>query len=684
MTSVFSIPPLLSIAGSIAAVLAASTSALAQAPAPPIEKSDDPIDVRVEGDRGGAPRASRDPGVASYVVRGEDLKRPGATAVEVIAASPGVEPSRSGAGSDFATVSIRGAPSAQLPVYLAGIRLNDDVTGAADLSTIPLFFLDRIEVYRGNAPSDADRLGIGGALFFEPRLPRGTHVGVTAGAGSFGELSFGAFASLGDDRAGALFSMSRQSAVNDFTFTDDGNTEGPTDDRVRKRTNGDATTYDAWAVGRAALPGGGRLVLLANAFAREQGIVGATYSMASAARSATQREIAGASVRLPCAAPRSAGDDGMDRCSIEIGSSAIAARRDIHDPLRELSFSGARVSVSGERWEESVRVRARVGDRWRLGAGVFAGVDRLGVDIANGLQTRAARLSVTGSADVAYRPVDRLELFALGAGECHSALEVAGAGVCALGGPAGRAGLRIMAPLGFEVLASGGSYVRVPALGELHGLSGTVLGNPDLVPERGYTAEAGVRWGGSSASGAVRGYVDVTGFARFVEDLIVYRRSGSATITPFNVTDARVLGVEAAAGIDLVRHVRVQVSVTGQDPRNVTAGQPAGASLLPYHAAVTGASLVEVYTDPSAALSFVNRLSLVGRFLFRSERYADPSQNNYLREQRDLGLDAAASLFRGRLGLRLGASNLLDITNQDLLGFPQAGRAFHGALDATW
>ncbi len=690
MPSVSSIPPSLFAAGSFAAVLAASASALAQAPALPIEKTDAPIDVRVDGERGGAPRASRDAGVASYVVRGEELKRPGATAVDAIAASPGVEPSRSGAGSDFATISIRGAPSAQLPVYLAGIRLNDDVTGAADLSTIPLFFLDRIEIYRGNAPADADRLGIGGAVFFEPKLPRGTHAGVMAGAGSFGELTFGAYGSLGDERAGALFSVSRQSATNDYRFTDDGNTDGDADDRVRQRKNGDATTYDAWAVGRVALSGGGRLVILANAFAREQGIVGATYSLASAARSATQREIAAVSARLPCSARRRAGDDAMDRCSIEIGSSAIAARRDIHDPLGELGFGSTRVTVSGDRWEESARLRARVGERWRVGAGVFAGVDRLGVDIAKGLSTRAARLSVTGSVDVAYRPFERLELFALGAGECHSAIgstgaaEGAGTGACALGGPAGRAGLRITAPLGFEVLASAGSYVRVPALGEMYGLSGTVLGNPALVPERGYAAEAGVRWGGASASGDVRGYVDATGFARLVEDLIVYRRSGSATITPFNVADARVLGAELAAGIELFHHARAQLSLTVQDPRNVTAGQPAAATLLPYHAALTGSSVVEVYTDPSRSVPFVNRLSLGARLLYRSFRYADPGQQVFLREQRDLGLDAAASILRSRLALRLGVSNLLDVTNQDLLGFPQAGRAFHGALDATW
>src|SRR5262249_18340338 len=163
---------------------------------------------------------------------------------------------------------------------LAGVRLNDDVTGGADLSTVPLFALDRVEVYRGNAPSDADRLGIGGAIFFEPRLPRGTHAGAMFGAGSFGALSFGAFGSIGDERAGALLSFSGQSAANDYTFTDDGGTADPRDDRVVNRENGDATTYDAWALGRVALPGGGRLVLLANAFTREQGVVGTTFSPA--------------------------------------------------------------------------------------------------------------------------------------------------------------------------------------------------------------------------------------------------------------------------------------------------------------------------------------------------------------------------------------------------------------------
>ncbi len=100
-----------------------------------------------------------------------ELTRPGANAASVLSHVPGVQVSESGGSADPATASLRGATSAQTPVYLAGIRLNDDVTGSVDLSLIPVWMLGRAEIYRGNAPADSDRLGIGGAVYFEPRAP---------------------------------------------------------------------------------------------------------------------------------------------------------------------------------------------------------------------------------------------------------------------------------------------------------------------------------------------------------------------------------------------------------------------------------------------------------------------------------------------------------------------------------
>ncbi len=696
--------PLLALAV-IAASIAAASTAAAEEPEPPSkqDEADTPIDVSVEGAK--APRGARDPDVASYVARGEPLRRPGATAVDVIAASPGVQAARTGAGSDLATVSIRGAPSAQLPVYLAGVRLNDDVTGGADLSTVPLFALDRAEVYRGNAPADADRLGIGGAVFFEPRLPRGTRLGGSFGAGSFGELAFGAFGATGDDRAGALFSFSRQSATNDFTFVDDRRTVGSSDDVVRTRENGDATTHDAWAIGRLSLSGGGRLVLIANAFAREQGVVGTTSQPAREARSATQRELVAASARLPCA-PARAGegapevtDAAIDRCSIEVGSSLVLARRTVSDPAGELGLGGPLTSLHGDRWQQSARLRARLTDRLEARASLFAGIDRLGIDLAPGARLRASRLSVTGSASVAWDVHDRVTLFALGAGECLTTLAASGltafdaalgfgsgdvGRACAAGGPAGRAGVRFVTPPGIILTASGGSYLRVPTLGELYGLSGAVLGNPSLVPERGYTAELGARWGRAMPSLSAQWYVDVTGFARLAENLIAYRQSRIDQIKPFNVTTARLLGVEALLGLDLLQHVRAQVSLSALDPRDVSPGAFAQSDLLPYSAQLALASRAEVYTNLEASVRFIDRVAIAASFSYRSGRVADPAGTFHLAEIRDLGLDASATFLGGRAAARFSVTNLLDVANQDMLGFALPGRAFHGSLEASF
>src|SRR5512142_2823709 len=117
--------------------------------------------------------ASGDVSAASTVLRREDLDSPGITAAAALTRVPGVQVQQTGSSSDLATASIRGTTSAQTPVYLAGIRLNDDLSGTADLSTVPVWMLDRVEIYRGNAPANAELLGIGGAVLFEPRYPRG-------------------------------------------------------------------------------------------------------------------------------------------------------------------------------------------------------------------------------------------------------------------------------------------------------------------------------------------------------------------------------------------------------------------------------------------------------------------------------------------------------------------------------
>jgi outer membrane receptor protein involved in Fe transport len=118
--------------------------------------------------------ASRDHDGATSVVTGAALHAPGTTVGDVLRAETGASVVETGGFGALATVALRASSTAQVPVYLAGIRLNDELTGVANLSLAPLWLLSRIEVYRGSAPLEALPSAIGGAVYLDIEPPRGT------------------------------------------------------------------------------------------------------------------------------------------------------------------------------------------------------------------------------------------------------------------------------------------------------------------------------------------------------------------------------------------------------------------------------------------------------------------------------------------------------------------------------
>src|SRR4051812_49935233 len=147
---------------------------------------------------------AREPFAASSRVGRERLAAPGVRAPEVLRSEVGVQIAETGGLGAPATASIRGATAAQTPVYLGGVRLNDQVGGAADLSTIPLWLVERVDVYRGNAPFEADELGIGGAVFFEPRRPKRKEAAAGGTLGRFWTRAGVWYFLVGGDQGGGL------------------------------------------------------------------------------------------------------------------------------------------------------------------------------------------------------------------------------------------------------------------------------------------------------------------------------------------------------------------------------------------------------------------------------------------------------------------------------------------------
>ncbi len=647
--------------------------------------ADAPIEVEVHGDPLAPP--PKDPSAAGSVIREDRLRAPGLSAGDVLRTQPGVAVLDTGGFGALSTASIRGATAAQTPVYLAGVRLNDDVAGSADLSTVPLWLLHRVEIYRSNAPLEGDQLGIGGAIFFEPRRPHGDEGSVGEMAGSFGARSYFAHAGVGGERAAVLVGVRYQGATNDYGYLDDGGVRfDPGQSHVAQLTNADAHALDIWALGTLALGAEGRADLVFNAVARGQGLPLALFP-SHEARLSQSRQLAAVTTRLPC---------GKSGCEITTTTSVLFSQAAYDDPLREVALGTTHLDVAGSRVEEALLARWPITASLRLVPSVRVAVEQLALLPLDGAALHAergsGRVALGGEWDVSSLVTVR----ATGSGECDGTSvsgavpwalpgsatgDTAGGRVCSTLEPSARLGVTVgRRPLTF--LVNAGRYARVPTLAELYGLSGAVRGNEALTPEHGISADAGVRAAAPPSWHLGDAAVDLFGFARYADDLIAYQTSSLGYVRPYNVGAARVLGAELAATASPVRFVRVDLSATVQDPRDVSPGRTLGNDLLPYQPRLILTPRVE-FRAPLPSRT-VPAMKLAAAYFYEAARYADPAGTEVLPAQGSLDLEGELELLSGHLVLRGRVANLLDQPRFDFIGYPLPGRAGYLTLEARW
>ena len=615
-------------------------------------------------------RPARESTLVASRVDASEVARPGANAAAILSHVPGVQISETGGASDLATASVRGATSAQTPVYLAGVRLNDDVTGSADLSLIPLWMLGGAEVYRGNAPADADRLGIGGAVYFEPRMPRKNRLLAGAELGSFGQRAgwLGAEVERRGDAALVAFRVAR--AQNDYSYVDDAGTSTTKDDRRRSRPNADSNERDAWAVGRTQLgKRGARLTTVFNAFEREQGVTGLAVLPARAAHAASARLLAGLTAQVPCGSEPS--------CKIVLTSQAIAARSHLSDPRAELGLFVPRLDSRGTRFAESAHLTLG-NPMFRAVFGANLEFERLALDGGTALRAERSTSSARAALSGLFNREGELSLLAVVT--CDSTRGLHQSRSCADLRPDARLGVRQKWG-GFELRSNLGRYGRVPTLGELYGVSAVVRGSSELVPERGLSWDLGARW--EAALGPVWSYLDLFAFARQVSNLIAYRRSSLGAVQPYNVGNARVLGAELEAGAQFAGHARAAGALTVLDPRDTTPGRALANDLIPYQSRVVGSLFLEGFVAPQARA--LRRAGLDARLSHRGSRLADPAGLLVLPASTTLDLGTTLS-FAGEpeLQVRAALDDVFDARHFDFIGYPVPGRSFHCSAEATW
>jgi outer membrane receptor protein involved in Fe transport len=86
------------------------------------------------------------------------------TAADLLKRVPGVDVKTTGGAMQSSTVSLRGANSEQVLVLIDGRRLNSAQGGGVDLSAVPLYNVERIEIIRGGANAKYGENAMGGVI----------------------------------------------------------------------------------------------------------------------------------------------------------------------------------------------------------------------------------------------------------------------------------------------------------------------------------------------------------------------------------------------------------------------------------------------------------------------------------------------------------------------------------------
>ncbi len=623
-------------------------------------------DVTVKGTK------ARDRTAAVTVVPERDLSAPGLTAADILRRQPGTWVTETGGYGSLSTAQVRGATAAQLPVYLGPIRLNDDLGGTADLSLVPLWMVDHVEIYRGHAPASVDEPGVAGALLFEPRRPKESSWAIGGGMGSFHAREIHGRAAFGDARASALAGLRVEGARNDYTYVDDGGTTlsgGP--QRTAIRSNADAATVDLWALATAAPTARSRVDLLVNALTREHGVPGLALVPALRARASETRSFLAATGRIPCGS--------SDTCTISTTSSVHRAGSDYFDPDRELALGAERARVRADRFEQMAILRADASPRLHLSLLARAGTEAL--ETAGAERRLSHRTFARGVAAIGWDATGDLALHAHVNATCNATDSASGVAVdasplCRNDAPSARAGATLhTGPVSW--MLNLGRYTRVPALGELYGLSGVVRGNGLLRPEGGLTVDVGARGAHKALS------LEVFAYARMTDDLVAYRKTTFAYVSPYNVGRARALGAEAELTWTPTKEIDLTLPVSVLDARDTSPDRTLVNDVIPFRARLLASPRVVVRPPALGVLGFdANDLHAI--YTYQSSRYADPAGLVVIPSQGTLDLELEILALQKHVAARARASNVTGERRFDVVGYPLPGRAFFASMEATF
>lgn len=590
---------------------------------------------------------------------------------------PGAHPLASGAYGSPTVLALRGADADQLEVLIGDVPITTADGSAFDLSTVPLWVLERVEVYRSGAPTWLGAGGMGGVLRLVPRVGSDPSVGVTLGVGSFGLAHARAAASVGTPELQWTTAVGATSSEGDFAYVDDGRTAlDPSDDVERRRDNGAVREGSGLGHLRVRVAGG-TLTLLALGHERLGGVPGPASQPTRFARRSETSVLGAASFELTEGGRRPEAAAWRVALSTAVGH----RRRRFTDRFGEVGLvpsvtddrqwrSVLRIAASGRAlpWLEIVGVGLHTHEALSPDDALARQPNAPSARDADTLALETRLHGRVGDVRLELRPSARLTVLgsrlhdvrAERVGESTEGVVVA---------PTFRVGAAIEPVRGLTVSGSVASATRAPSMIELFGDRGYLRGDTTLRPERAETFDLGVVLRGRHEQ--LWGHAELRGFVTLASDLVRYRRTSQYTAVPENVASATLFGAELGLSVHLTRHAALVGALTLLDTRTDYLGQARRLPLRPWATVYVRPELTALELGP------LERLTVWADLTHVADSYVNPANDpgGLLPARTRVGLGATLSLWRGRLRVDLAVRDVLDERGTDLLGFPLPGRS---------
>ncbi len=412
----------------------------------------------------------------------------------------------------LASITLRGSTASQTLVLLDGRRLADPQLGQLDVSLLPTVMLESFEVLHGGGSALYGTDALGGVVHLRSVRPsEGFATRLTSEVGAWGQRRIGGVVSGESGRWSAVIAAEGETANEDFSFRDASLIDNPMIrnegwDRERVAGYGAVTYANGPTSIRTAL-------MLTDA---ERGL-GGTDSIGARQWDTTSRLWLDGSQNTSWGRVEAGGF--VQRSSLRYASPFPSTRPDAIDDTgrtttASFDLTAHQTSISGWHLTGSATVATGKAEHPSLSSDAS---DSFGALALAAAQTEG-RLRIF--------PAVRLDGYAPSGGERKLALS-----------PQIGINWQALESEAFRMKASVGRAFRMPTFNDRLWQPG---GNPDLLPEIGWTGDLGLLFAANRTS------AEVTFFAATASDQIVWSPTVDGYYAPENVARTRSLGVEAS------------------------------------------------------------------------------------------------------------------------------------------